>query len=196
MAASRQAYELDHETVRLEAKIREMQAESSHQAGVRIKLEEEVKELKNLIEELKANAVEKDSRLDHLQKRSDELCTILGEAKEVGIKEFKASSEYTDLLDKNYAARFEDFHMDALELFPEIDFSPIKLRVAAESSLLQTSFEDINVEDDTSTQLANDDLKSSGDAPVVYPLKMISIPCCCCCCFFFFLERVYCFGPL
>ena len=91
-----------------------------------------MKELKNLIEELKANAVEKDSRLDHLQKRSDELCTLLGEAKEVGIKEFKASSEYTDLLDKNYAARFEDFHMDALELFLEIDFSPIKLCVAVE----------------------------------------------------------------
>ena len=132
---------------------------------MRVKLEEEVKELKNLVEELKANAIEKETCLDHLQKRSDKLCTLLGEAKGAAIKEFKASNEYTDLLDKNYAVGFEDFHINALKLFPEIDFSPIKLRVAAESSLLQTSSKDINVEDDTSTQLTKDDSKSGGDAP-------------------------------
>ena len=66
MAASRQAYELDQEKVRLEAKIREMQVESSCRARVRIKLKEEVKELKNLVKELKADAVEKDNHLDHL----------------------------------------------------------------------------------------------------------------------------------
>ena len=101
-----------------------------------VKLEEEVKELKNLVEEIKADIIEKDNDLDHPQKRSDELYTLLREAKEVAFKEFKASSEYTDLLDKNYVAGFEDFHTDALELFPEIDFSLIKLRVATESSLL------------------------------------------------------------
>ena len=82
MAVSKQAYELDHERVRLEAQSREMQTESSRWAKVRVKLEEEVKKLKNLIEELKANVVEKDTRLDHLQKSRDELCTLLGEAKE------------------------------------------------------------------------------------------------------------------
>ena len=82
MAVSKQAYELDHERVRLEAQIREMQTESNRWAEVRVKLEEEVKKLKNLIEELKANAVEKDTCLDHLQKRRDELCTLLGKAKE------------------------------------------------------------------------------------------------------------------
>ena len=46
-----------------------MQMESSRRAKVRIKLEEEVKKLKNLIEGLKANAVEKDTSLDHLQKK-------------------------------------------------------------------------------------------------------------------------------
>ena len=60
---------------------------------------------------------------------------------------------------------FEDFCMDVLELFPEIDFNPIKLHVATESSLLQMSSEDINVEDDASTQPTNDDPKSGGDAP-------------------------------
>ena len=67
--------------------------------------------------------------------------------------EFKASKQYTDLLDANYAAGFEDFRMDAMENFPEVDFSSIKLNLAAAtSSLLQTSSEDGNVEDDATTQ--------------------------------------------
>ena len=65
MAASKQAYELDHERVRLEAKIHDME-ESSHRTGERMKLEAEVKELKNLTEELRIDIVEKDTRLDHL----------------------------------------------------------------------------------------------------------------------------------
>ena len=56
--------------------------------------------------------------------------------REVAIREFKASSEFTDLLESNYVAGFEDFCMDALEHFPGMDFSPIKLRIVAESSLL------------------------------------------------------------
>ena len=60
-------------------------------------------------------------------------------------------------MDRNYAARFEDFCMDAIEHFSRVDLSPIKLHVAAESSLLQTSSKDINVEDDDSTQPAKDD---------------------------------------
>ena len=64
--------------------------------------------------------------------------------------EFKASSEFTDLLLKNYVVGFEDFRMDVIEHFPGVDFSPIKLRVVAERSLLQTSSEDINIQDDAS----------------------------------------------
>ena len=56
--------------------------------------------------------------------------------REAAIREFKASSEFTDLLENNYTAGFEDFCMDALEHFPGMDFSPIKLRIVAESSLL------------------------------------------------------------
>ena len=45
--------------------------------------------------------------------------------------------QYTDLLDTNYAAGFKDFRMDAMENFPEADFSSIKLNlVAATNSLL------------------------------------------------------------
>lgn len=151
MAVSRQAYELDKQRVRLEAKIHDMEKESCRRAEVRVKLEDKVKELKNLVEELKEDVVEKDTHLDLLQKRSDELYTLLGEAKEATIKEFKASNEFTVLLDRNYAAGFEDFCMDVIEHFPGVDFSAIKLGIAAKSSLLQTSFVDINVEDDAST---------------------------------------------
>ena len=91
-----------------------MEKESSHRVEVSVKLEDEVKELKNLVKELKADAIEKDTCLDHLQKRSDELCTLLGETKAATIREFKASSEFTDFLDRNYAAGFGDFCMDAL----------------------------------------------------------------------------------
>ena len=38
---------------------------------------DEVKELKNLVKELKADVVEKDISLDHLQKKNDELRNLL-----------------------------------------------------------------------------------------------------------------------
>ena len=85
MAVSRQAYKLDKQRVRLEVKVREMEKESSCRAEVRTKLEDEVKELKNLVKELKVDAIEKGTRLDHFRKRSDELCTLLGETKEAAI---------------------------------------------------------------------------------------------------------------
>ena len=47
---------------------------------------------------------------------------------------------------------FEDFRMDAMENFPKVDFSSIKLNLAAATnSLIQTSFEDVNIEDDATT---------------------------------------------
>ena len=67
--------------------------------------------------------------------------------------EFKSSKVYTDALDRNYAAGFEDFRMDTIENFPEIDFSSIKINLAvATSSLILTGSDDVNVEDDASTQ--------------------------------------------
>ena len=64
-----------------------MEKESNCKARERVKLEDEVKELKNLVEELKPDAIEKDTHLDHLQKSSDELCSSLGKAKEEAIRE-------------------------------------------------------------------------------------------------------------
>ena len=128
------------------------------------KAKDKAKELRNLIEELRADIVEKDIRLNYLQKRNDELSTLLNKAKEDTIVEFKASKQFTDLLDTNYAVAFEDFRMDAMENFPKVDFSSIKLNLGATSSLLKTSSEDINIEDDATTQLAQDE-PNVGDNP-------------------------------
>ena len=82
------------------------------------------------------------------------MSTLLSKAKEDAVAEFKASKQYTYLLDANYATGFEDFRMDTMENFPKVDFSSIKLNlVAATSSLLQASSEDVNVENDATTQL-------------------------------------------
>ena len=115
--ASKQAYELDKTRVRLEAKICDMEKESSRRTRERMKLEAEVKELKNLAEELGADIVEKDTRLDHLQKQNDELKSSLSKSRDEVIREFKTSKAYTDLLDENYVVGFEYFRMDALESF-------------------------------------------------------------------------------
>ena len=109
-------------------------------------------EIRNLNEELKTNVLEKDTHLDHLQKRNNELSALLEKVKGDAIAKFQASKQFTDLLDKNYATGFEDFRLDATENFPNLEFSSIKLNLgAAISSLIQTSFKDVNIEDDAST---------------------------------------------
>ena len=133
-----------------------MRDESKKWAGIAAEAKEKATEHQNLIKELRADIVEKDTRLDHIQKKNDELSTLLSKAKEDAVAEFKASKEFTDLLDRNYAVGFEDFRLDAVVNFPEVDFSSIKLNLnAATSSLLQTSSEDVNIEDDASTQPSN-----------------------------------------
>ena len=66
MADSRQATELDKERIKMEMKNRDMEMEASRKAGERVKLKDEVKDLKNFIEELKADIFKKDTHLDHL----------------------------------------------------------------------------------------------------------------------------------
>ena len=122
MVAPRQAYELDHTRVRLVAKIRDIGKESSCRMGERMKLEAKVVELKILATELKTNIVEKDTCLDHLQKQNEKLRSSLSQSKDEVIREFKSSKGFTDLLDVNYAVGSEDFHMHAIESFPEMNF--------------------------------------------------------------------------
>ena len=135
-----------------------MNEESKKWAEVATKAKEKETKLQNLIEELKIDVVEKDTRLDHLQKKNNEMSTLLSKAKGDAVTKFKVSKQYTDLLDTNFAAGFEDFRMDAMENFPKVDFSSIKLNLAAATnSLLQTSSEDVNVEDDATTHPLQDD---------------------------------------
>ena len=145
--------ELDKTRILLETRIQEVKDEYKKWAEVAAKAKEEAKELQNHVEELKTDIIEKDTRLDHLQKRNDELSALLEKAKGDAVAEFKASKQYTDLLDTNYTAGNEDFRMDATENFHEVDFSSIKLNLggAATSSLLQTSSKNVNIEDDAST---------------------------------------------
>ena len=165
-ATSRQATELDKTRILLEKRIKEVKDESKVWAEVVAKAKEEANELRNLNEELKMDVIEKDTRLDHLQKRNNELSALLEKAKGDAVAEFQASKQFTDLLEKNYAAGFEDFRLDAAENFPNLDFSSIKLNLgAATSSFIQTSLEDVNIEDDASTLPPPIDPKD--DAPLV-----------------------------
>ena len=155
---------MDKTRILLKMRIQEVKDDCKGWAEVAAKATDEAKEMQNFVKELKADNVEKDTRLDHLQKKNDKLSTLLSKAREDTVVEFKASEQYTDLLDANYAAGFEDFCMDAEECFPEVDFSSIKLNISAASSLLQTSFEDVNINDNATTHPTQDD-PTSGDNP-------------------------------
>ena len=91
IAASRQATGLDKTRILSETRIQEVKEEFKKWAGVAAKAKEKTTELQNLIEELKTNVVEKDTHLDHLQKKNNELSTLLSKAKEDAVTEFKAS---------------------------------------------------------------------------------------------------------
>ena len=133
-----------------------MRCKQTTKVKLTAKAMDEVRELKNLVEEFKTNAVENGTHLDHLQKGNDELHALLKKAKEDTMEEFKASNQFTVLLDGNYTTGFEDFRMDFEEHFSEVDLSSIKLNIGTASSLLQTSSKDVNIKDDATTQLAQD----------------------------------------
>ena len=144
IAASRQATELDKTRILLEKMIKEVKEESKVWAEVAAKAGEEAKELRNLNEELKTDVLEKDTHLDHLQKKNNKLNALLEKAKGDAVVEFQASKQFTDLLDKNYAARFEDFRLDAAENFLNLDFSAISstlvlLRALSSKQVQRTS---------------------------------------------------------
>ena len=100
-----------------------MNADCKKWVGFAAKAKEEITEQRKLIEELRTDALEKDTRINHLQKMNDKLSTRLSNAKEDVVAEFKSSKAYTDVLDRNYVAGFEDFRMDTIENFREVDFS-------------------------------------------------------------------------
>ena len=91
IAASRQATELDKTRILLEKRIREVKEESKVWAKVAAKAREKAKELRNPNEELKTDVLEKDTCLDHLQKKNNELSALLENAKGDVVAEFQTS---------------------------------------------------------------------------------------------------------
>ena len=91
IAASKQASELDKTRILLEGRVKEVKEESKVWAEVAAKARKEAKELRNLNEELKTNVLEKDTCLDHLQKKNNELNALLEKAKGDVAAEFQAS---------------------------------------------------------------------------------------------------------
>ena len=79
-----------------ETRIQEVNADCKKWAGAATKAKEEVTEHNKLIEELRTDALEKETRIDHLQKMNDELNAHLSKAKEDAVAEFKSSKVYTD----------------------------------------------------------------------------------------------------
>ena len=66
ITTSRQATELDKTRILMEWRIQEVKDENKKWVEVAAKAKDDAKELQNLVEELKTNAIEKDTRLDHL----------------------------------------------------------------------------------------------------------------------------------
>ena len=127
--------------------------------------------LKNEVEELKADSVEKETRIVHFEGQVSGFNSSLEKACEEAVAAFKKSDEYKNRLDSHYAVVYEDFRADAKEAFPDLDFDSLKIPLATESSLLPTSSEDINVVDDASyevtqdaTAVSKDVSESGGDA--------------------------------
>ena len=92
-------------------------------------------------------------------------------AREEAIATFKRSDEFKNRLDSHYVVGYKDFHADAKETYPDIDFDSFKIPLAIESSLLPTSSKDVNVVDNATTEIAQDataaskdNSKSGGDA--------------------------------
>ena len=63
--------------------------------------------------------------LTNFKKRNDELTSLLNKEKEDAVVEFRAFKQFIDFLDTNYVAGFEDFCMDAMENFHEVDLGPL-----------------------------------------------------------------------
>ena len=121
--------------------------------------------LKNEVKELKADSVEKETCIVHLEGQISAFNLSLEKAREEAVTAFKKADEYKNRLDSHYAAGYEDFRTDAKEAFPDLDFDSLKIPLATESSLLPTSSEDVNVVDDATNEVTQDATVVSKDVP-------------------------------
>ena len=153
--ASTQAKELCEEAKTAKKKNKELNKEVLLKKGEVIRLTEDLNhlygvetKLKNEVEELKEDFVEKETRIVHFEGQVSEFNSSLEKACEEAVAAFKKSDDYKNHLDSHYAAGYEDFRADTKEAFLDLDFDSLKIPLATESSLLPTSSEDVNVVDD------------------------------------------------
>ena len=92
--------------------------------------------LKNEVEKLKADNIEKDTRIIYLEGQVFGFVSSLEKALEEAIASFKKSNEYKSRLDSHYAVGYEDFRVNAKETFPDLDLDSFKLPLGTESSML------------------------------------------------------------
>ena len=81
--------------------------------------------LKNEVEELKADNIEKDTLIVYLEGQISGFVSSLEKAREETIASVKKSDEYKSRLDSHYAAAYEDFRADAKETFLDLDFDSL-----------------------------------------------------------------------
>ena len=91
---------------------------------------------KEPVEELKTNSIKKETRISYFERRCQELTSSLENAKKDAIATYMKSGDFTNRLDQNYVAGYEDFRSDAKEAYPRRDFDSFKVPIAAKSSLL------------------------------------------------------------
>lgn len=117
------------------------------------------------MEELKADSIEKETRIAHLEVKIQELTLSIEKAQKEAVIAFMRSTKIKTRLDRHYTTGYEDFRADVKEAYPEMDFESFTIPTAADNSMLPTSSEEVNMVDDATTEIAQDEPKSRGDAP-------------------------------
>ena len=106
-----QAKELCEEAKTAKEKAKELNTEVLFKKGDVIRLTKDLSclqgiesKLKNEVEELKADAIKKETRIAHLEGQVSEFTSSLEKAREEAVVAFKKSNEYKNHLDSHYAA--------------------------------------------------------------------------------------------
>ena len=131
--ASSQAKELCDEAKAVRMKNKELKDEFLLKKGKVIRLTEELtrlqaieKELRNQVEELKVDSIEKETRINHLEVKFQGFTSSLKNAKKEDIATFMKSDDFTNRLDQRYVAGYEDFHSDVKEATLGWTLTPLK----------------------------------------------------------------------
>ena len=125
------------------AKSKELKGELFLKKGKVIRLTKELtclqgieKKLRNEVEELKANSIEKETHINHLEVKVQGFTLSLENAQKEAIATFMKSDDFTNCLNRHYVAGYEDFCSNAQKAYLEIDFDSFKIPTKAENSLL------------------------------------------------------------